>query len=73
MSPPQRSIESFEEGDRVHLALDPSVHKGRFPPRFIGHTGEIIGQQGSAYKVRIVDGDAEKTIITRPAHLRRQE
>ncbi len=73
MSPPQRSIETFEEGDRVHLVLDPSVHEGRFPPRFGGHTGTIVGEQGSAYQVQIVDGDAEKTIVTTAAHLRRQE
>lgn len=73
MSPPQRAIQTFEEGDRVHLKLDPSVHEGRFPPRFVGHTGVIAGKQGTAYKVTIVDGNAEKTIITRPAHLQLQE
>lgn len=73
MSPPQRAIESYEEGDRVHLVLDPSVHDGRFPPRFSGHTGTILGTQGTAYKVQIVDGNNPKTIITNAAHLRLQE
>lgn len=73
MSPPQRAIAAFEEGDRVHLALDPSVHEGRFPPRFAGLTGEVVGRQGDAFRVRITDGDAEKTIITIAAHLRRQD
>ena len=73
MSPPQRAIQTFEAGDRVHLKLDPSVHKGRFPPRFIGHTGTILGRQGGAYRVEINDGGKRKTIVTTPAHLQLQE
>jgi large subunit ribosomal protein L21e len=72
-SPPQRAIEDFDAGERVHLRIDPSVPDGRFHPRFNGHTGEVLGEQGSAYRVRIVDGGKEKTIIAIPAHLRRQE
>jgi large subunit ribosomal protein L21e len=72
-SPPQRAIEDFDAGEHVHLDLDPSIPGGRFHPRFNGHTGEVLGEQGSAYRVRIVDGEKEKTIIATPAHLRRQE
>ena len=72
-SPPQRSVEEYETGEKVHLKIDPSVHKGRFHPRFDGQTGEIEGSQGRAYKVLITDGGKEKTIIARPAHLRAQE
>jgi large subunit ribosomal protein L21e len=72
-SPPQRQVEQYEEGEMVHLAIDPSVAEGRFNPRFNGHTGEVVGSQGRAYKVRITDGGKEKTIVARPAHLQRQE
>ena len=72
-SPPQRAIENFEAGDHVHLNLDPSVPDGRFHPRFNGHTGEVLGRQGRAYRVRINDGGKDKTLIAIPAHLRRQE
>ncbi|MFC6874689.1 MULTISPECIES: 50S ribosomal protein L21e [Halobellus] len=72
-SPPQRAIQEFDDGQKVHLAIDPSVREGRFHPRFNGHTGEVIGKQGRAFKVQIVDGGKEKTIIARPAHLRAQE
>lgn len=71
-SPPQRAVEDYEEGERVHLSIDPSVQGGRFNPRFSGHTGTVLAQQGSAYKVQITDGGKQKTIITKPAHLRRQ-
>jgi large subunit ribosomal protein L21e len=57
----------------VHLKLDPSVPKGQFHPRFNGKTGEVIGEQGHAFKVEITDGDVEKTVIANPAHLRRQQ
>jgi len=72
-SPPQRAVESYEDGENVHLRIDPSVPDGRFDPRFNGLTGEVEGRQGGAYKVSVTRGDAEKTIIVKPAHLRRQE
>jgi large subunit ribosomal protein L21e len=72
-SPPQRAVAEFENGDSVHLKLDPSVSDGRYHPRFDGHTGTVVGTQGEAYKVRITDGGKEKTLIVKPAHLKRQE
>jgi large subunit ribosomal protein L21e len=72
-SPPQRAIQEYEEGQKVHLKLDPSVRDGRFHPRFNGHTGEVVGKQGRAFKVQITDGNKEKTIIAKPAHLRAQK
>ncbi|MEF8807314.1 50S ribosomal protein L21e [Natronomonas sp.] len=72
-SPPQRSIEEYDEGEKVHLHIDPSVPDGRFHPRFNGRTGEVAGKQGRAFKVLIEDGNVEKTLIASPAHLRRQK
>jgi len=72
-TPPQQAVEQFEAGDTVHLDLDPSVQDGRFHPRFNGQVGTVIGQQGKAYKVEITDDGVEKTVIAKPAHLRKQE
>jgi large subunit ribosomal protein L21e len=72
-SPPQRAIQEYDVGQKVHLKLDPSVQDGRFHPRFNGHTGEVVGKQGRAFKVEITDGGKRKTIITKPAHLRAQK
>ncbi len=72
-SPPQRSIQQFDAGERVHLKLDPSVPKGQFHPRFNGRTGTVVGKQGRAFKVEIKDGSVTKTLIAAAAHLRRQE
>jgi large subunit ribosomal protein L21e len=72
-SPPQRAVQTFEPGESVHLKLDPSVPDGRFHPRFNGHTGKVLGEQGAAYRVAINDRGKAKTIIAKPAHLRRQD
>lgn len=71
-SPPQRAIQEYEAGEKVHLKIDPSVHDGRFHPRFDGRTGEVVGKQGDAFKVQIEDGGTEKTLIVTAAHLRAQ-
>ena len=72
-SPPQQSVETYEDGQKVHLRIDPSVPGGQFHPRFNGHTGTVVGQQGQAYKVEITDGGKSKTLIAKPAHLREQQ
>ncbi|MFC7230351.1 50S ribosomal protein L21e [Saliphagus sp. GCM10025308] len=72
-SPPQRAIQEYDVGQKVHLKIDPSVPKGRYHPRFDGHTGEVVGKQGKAFKVEITDGGKAKTLIVTAAHLRAQE
>lgn len=72
-SPPQRAITEFDEGETVHLALDPSVEDGKFHARFNGQTGTIVGTQGDAYQVEITDDSVVKTIIAKPAHLTAQQ
>jgi len=72
-SPPQRAIQEFEAGEKVHLKIDPSVPDGRFHPRFDGLTGEVTGKQGEAFKVRINDGGKEKTLIVSAAHMTAQQ
>ena len=72
-SPPQRAIQEYDVGQKVHLKLDPSVSEGRFHPRFNGHTGTVAGTQGRAFKIEINDGGKDKTIIARPAHLKAQQ
>jgi len=72
-SPPQRAIHEYDEGEQVHLKIDPSVNDGRFHPRFDGHTGTVVGKQGEAFKVAITDGGKEKTLIVGAAHMTAQE
>lgn len=72
-SPPQRAIADFDDGQTVHLKIDPSVQEGRFHPRFSGLTGTVVGTQGDAFKVEINDGGMDKVVIAAAAHLRAQE
>ncbi|MFP4633068.1 MAG: 50S ribosomal protein L21e [Halobacteriales archaeon] len=68
-SPPSAAVREFDEGDVVHLRIDPSVPEGRPHPRFHGLTGTVEGRQGRAYVVEIHDGDSNKSVVVRPHHL----
>ncbi|MDD1754204.1 MAG: 50S ribosomal protein L21e [Methanothrix sp.] len=69
ISPVVRAIQEFEPGSKVHVLIDPSIHKGMPHPRFHGKTGEITGKRGRAFVLTITDGDATKTLIALPEHL----
>ncbi len=71
-SPPQRAIQEYDVGQKVHMKIDPSVPKGRYHPRFDGQTGEVVGKQGRAFKVAITDGGKQKELLVTAAHLRAQ-
>jgi len=70
--PITRSLATFEVGQKVHIALEPSVHKGMPHPRFHGHTGTVVERRGRSYLLQIREGDAKKIIISRPEHLKAQ-
>lgn len=72
--PPVTSvIQEFEIGSRVHIVVEPSVHKGMPPRRYHGRTGTVIGRRGRAWVLSVADGNATKTIIVRPQHLKAQK
>lgn len=69
LSPITRAFQRFEEGDKVNIIIDPSVHRGMPFSRFHGLTGVVIGQRGAAYEVNVKAGDKTKTVVARPEHL----
>ncbi len=71
--PATRFIKKFSVGDRVHVAIEPAVHKGAPHPRFHGKTGVVVGMRGKAYLVEISDGNAKKLVISAPVHLNLQK
>ena len=73
ISPVVRAIQEFETGAKVHVLIDPSIHKGMPHPRFHGKTGEVIGKRGRAFVLLVTDGNATKTLITLPEHLMAQK
>jgi len=56
----------------VHIVLDPSIHRGMPNPKFHGKTGKVLGQRGRAYVLEVRDGNAKKTVISLPEHLKPQ-
>ncbi|ADI31174.1 50S ribosomal protein L21e [Staphylothermus hellenicus] len=60
----------YKPGDKVHIVVNPAIHKGMPHRRYHGKTGIIIGKRGKAYIVKVTLGDKEKTLFIRPEHLR---
>ncbi|MFO8133251.1 MAG: 50S ribosomal protein L21e [Thermoplasmatota archaeon] len=72
LSPITRALQQFEKGDRVSVVIDPSIQKGMPHRRFHGKTGYVTGRQGNSYTVDVRQGNAVKTVIARPEHLRKE-
>jgi len=73
LSPISRAIQSFEPGEKVHIRIDPSIHKGMPHHRFQGLTGEVKGERGRAYIVEIADSKRKKNLFIRAEHLSQQK
>jgi ribosomal protein L21E len=65
-------FQSFKEGDKVQLSLEPSIQKGIFLPRYNGKVGVIENKVGECYNVVIQDIKKEKVVLVHPIHLKRQ-
>jgi large subunit ribosomal protein L21e len=61
---------NYKPGDKVHIVVNPAIHKGMPHRRYHGKTGVIVGKRGRAYIVKVYLGDKEKTLFIRPEHLR---
>jgi large subunit ribosomal protein L21e len=66
-----RSLQQFDDGEKVNIVIDPSVHRGMPHVRFQGYTGTVLGRQGNSYRVQIRVGKKIKTLVVRPEHIRR--
>ena len=71
-NPITKKKKKFEEGDLVHIIINPSIQKGQPHSRFHGKTGKIIGSKGKAYLVALKEGNKAKELIVRPDHLKLQ-
>lgn len=65
-----RFMQSFKAGQRVHLSIESSIHKGDYHTRFIGKTGIVKAARGRCYEVAINDKGKEKLLIIHPVHLK---
>jgi len=66
-----RQLQTFEIGDSVTIAQEPTIHNGMPHPRYKNRTGKVIEKRGSAYVVRVRDGNTTKVLIAAAVHLRR--
>ena len=66
-------IQNFDIGQQVHIVCNPSIQKGMPHRRFHGLTGTVLGRRGRAWMLTIRDGNADKTVIARPQHLKAQK
>jgi large subunit ribosomal protein L21e len=60
----------YEEGERVDILIDPSIHGGQPHRRYHGRVGIIRGRRGRSYEVETTLGEKVKLLIIRPEHLR---
>jgi len=65
-----RFMQTFKEGQTVHLIIEPSVHRGLYNSRFLGKTGIIKAAKGKCYEVLINDHGKQKTLTIHPVHLK---
>jgi len=63
-------MREYTVGERVHIKINPSVHKGMPHRRYHGKTGVVIGKRGKAYLVELYMGKKRKILIVRPEHIR---
>ncbi len=65
----RRYLQKFNNGDKVLLKAEPAVQSGMYFRRFHGKVGEVIGKQGSNYKVTVKEKSKIKELIISPIHL----
>jgi len=70
ISPLGSMLIEYQEGQRVNIVIDPSMHKGMPHRRYQGRTGIVKGMRGRGVIVEVSLGKATKTLIVRPEHLR---
>ncbi|MFW9953752.1 MAG: 50S ribosomal protein L21e [Candidatus Thorarchaeota archaeon] len=70
ITPLSTVLVDYQEGDRVNVVINPSVHRGMPHKRYHGRTGVVRAKRGRAYVIDISLGKAMKSLIVRPEHLR---
>jgi large subunit ribosomal protein L21e len=64
-------FQTFKEGDRVMLSVEPSIHKGMYDHKFMGKPATVKCKTGKCYEVAVKDSGKEKSLIVHPVHLKR--
>lgn len=66
-----KRLSVFENGEKVQIHIDPSVHSGFPNPRYQGFVGTVDGKQGPyTFKVSLKLGRTKKICLVNGAHLK---
>lgn len=65
-----RYFQNLKEGDKIAVIREGSVNAS-FPERLQGRTGTVMGKQGRAYIVKMMDHNKEKKFIIQSIHLKK--
>jgi large subunit ribosomal protein L21e len=68
--PVTHSLRDYPPGTKVAITINSSIQKGMPHPRFQGLTGNVIERRGSSFVIELYSKNKQKTIISRPEHLR---
>ncbi len=60
----------YRVGDKVHIDINPAIHKGMPHRRFQGKTGTVVGYRGRSLVVEVYLGDKKKILYTRQEHVK---
>jgi large subunit ribosomal protein L21e len=69
LSPINRILRDYAEGEKVVIKIDPSTVKGMPHRRFQGKTCSVVEKRGRAYVLNVYMGGYEKIVIARPEHI----
>lgn len=64
-------FQELNEGDKVALIANSSIHEGMYFRRFHGKVGTVVKKLGSCYQVSLKDGSKEKKFNVHPIHLKK--
>ncbi|MEM4303387.1 MAG: 50S ribosomal protein L21e [Candidatus Caldarchaeum sp.] len=67
---PDVYLRSYKPGDRVLIAIEPSVQKGSPHRRYHGRVGEVVEKRGRGYVVHVRLGNKVKKLCLLPDHVR---
>ncbi|MDP2666556.1 MAG: 50S ribosomal protein L21e [Candidatus Diapherotrites archaeon] len=64
-------LQTFDVDETVQIVINGTIHAGMPFRRFHGLTGQVIGHQGRAVKVKAYLGNQTCIVILNPIHLKR--
>jgi large subunit ribosomal protein L21e len=65
-----RLLKEYQQGEKVLIYIESSIHKGQPHRRYHGKIGVIREKRGRAYVVEVQEGGKTRQIIALPEHIK---